>query len=67
MILDSSKDYFTGVVYISFDDSEPKFDELVSYCLNNYNFKPLSIATCDLPNYHKGFFNPGLITLIDNH
>ena len=56
----SSKDYGTDEVTITFDGDIPSKEEIIRYCKKNYGFIPLSIDI-EPPSNYKGLENPGII------
>ena len=56
----SSKDYGTDEVTITFDGDIPSKEEIIQYCKKNYGFIPLSIDI-EPPSNYKGLENPGII------
>jgi hypothetical protein len=60
MIVDSSKDYFTGTVVLMFEGEQPSLSEINEYCRANYGFVPVSVDI-DLPNDFLGYTNPGRV------
>lgn len=57
---DSSKDYGTDEVTITFDGDIPSKEEIIQYCKKNYGFIPSSIDI-EPPSNYKGLENPGII------
>jgi len=62
MLLDSSKDYFTGQVVITFDGDAPTREEVNMYCMRNYGFAPGGEYEIEPPNDFMGYINPGTLT-----
>jgi hypothetical protein len=58
--VDSSKDYGTDEVTITFDGDIPSKEEIIQYCKKNYGFIPSSIDI-DPPSDFRGMVNPGII------
>ena len=56
----SSKDYGTDEVTITFDGDIPSKEEIIQYCKKNYGFIPSSIDI-EPPSNYKGLENPGII------
>ena len=57
---DSSKDYGTDEVTITFDGDIPSKEEIIQYCKKNYGFVPSSIDI-EPPSDFRGMSNPGII------
>ena len=66
MILESSKDYGTGVVTMLFDGERPSYDEVRAYCYEHYGFKPFGYTTT-MPSEYRGLLNPGTILCAINN
>ena len=60
MIIDSSKDYFTGIVLLNFEGDTPSTKEINEWCSRHYGFIPSNIDI-DEPNDFMGYINPGII------
>ena len=61
MIYDSSKDYMTEKVLLIYDGTAPTDDEIISYCVKNYGFTPLSIVVEPENPGPFGYTNPGTV------
>ena len=61
MITDSSKDYGTGKVLITFDGDPPSVSEISEYCQRNYGFAPRSLLIFESDMGYGGYQNPGTV------
>ena len=61
MITDSSKDYFTGKIFMIFEGSIPTYEEVNQYCLTNYGFRPNFDYEIEPENDFMGYINPGTV------
>lgn len=63
MITDSSKDYFTGKIFMIFEGSIPTYEEVNEYCHTNYGFRPNFDYNIEPESYFKGYPIPGTVTV----
>ncbi len=61
MITDSSKDYTTGQVLMTFEGEIPTYEEVNQYCFDNYGFRPNFDYSVEPQTVYKGFTNSGTV------
>ena len=63
MITESSKDYLTGRILITFTGEIPSYEEVNEYCHTNYGFRPNFEYEIEPENDFMGYINPGTVTV----